>query len=264
MSLNRSVGASGVANQKKSREWDMKVFVGLALSFALATAAGAAESPTHPDLSGVWWTPKKVAAVHPVGGGAIPFTPAGAAQYAKNKPVLREIDSKLPQLHAMKRCLPQGPPRVWGSGLPFQIFQRPEEVTIAYEQDHIRRFVYMDEKVDADTVDPGYMGNPTGHWDGKTLVIDSVAFKPTYLDNTGLPHGEKFKLTERLRKIDAKTLEVLATIDDSEMYSKPWTVRYTFALHPEEVIKDFICGVGIVQTRYGTEGGLLKLQHHGS
>jgi hypothetical protein len=242
----------------------MKVFVGVVLSFALATVARAAEPQVQPDLSGVWWSQHKVAAVHPVDGAAIPFTAAGAAQYAKNKPVIRELDGKLPALHAMKRCLPEGAPRVWGSGLPFQIFQRPDQVVIAYEQDHIRRFVYMDEKLDLDAADPGYMGSSVGHWDGGALVIDSGAYKPTYLDNSGLPHGEQLKLTERLRKIDGKTLEILATIDDPEMYSKPWTVRYTFALHPEEQIQDYMCGVGIVQSRFGTQGEVLKLRHHGS
>ncbi|HTK36408.1 MAG TPA: hypothetical protein VL358_14145 [Caulobacteraceae bacterium] len=243
----------------------MKVFVGLGLSFALSAAAYAAEPGTHVDISGVWWSKQKVTAIRPVGGGAIPFTAAGAAEYAKNKPVVRAMLGKLPGLGNMKRCIPPPPPNIWGSGFPFQIFQEPDVVTIAYEFDHMRRFVYMNEKVNPETADPGYVGNSVGHWDGDTLVIDSSVFKPdTYLDDTGLPHTEKLKVTERVRKVDAKTLEVLATVDDPEMYSKPWTARYTFTLYPDERIQQYICGVDAIKSRFGTTGKMPTFKHLGS
>jgi hypothetical protein len=108
------------------------------------------------------------------------------------------------------------------------------------------------------------MGTSGGHWDGKTLVIDSVAFKPTFLDDTGLPHGDKLKVTERLRKTGPKTLEVLSTVEDPDMYAKPWTAKYTFTLYPNERIHDYMCGIDVVQSRFGTEGAIPKLKHHGS
>jgi hypothetical protein len=137
---------------------------------------------------------------------------------------------------------------------------------IAYEHDHMRRFVYLNEKLDVDAADPAYMGNSVGHWDGDTLVIESGAYKPrTFLDDTGLPHSENLKITERLRKLpDGKTLEVLATIDDPQMYAKPWTTRYTFALRPNERIQEYTCGIGVIESRFGTIGQMPKLQHHGS
>lgn len=239
----------------------MKVLAGVVLALALATGARAADTP--PDLSGVWWSKQKTPAAHPADGSAIPFTAEGAAEYAKNKPLIQQIDSALPSLHDMRRCLPNGTPRVWGAGLPFQILQRSDEVIIAYEKDHIRRFVYMGQQPDPNA-DPSYMGASGGHWDGSTLVIDSVAFKPTFLDDTGLPHGDNLKVTERLRKVGARTLEVRATIEDPQMYKAPWTARYTFTLYPNERIQDYMCGLGVVQSRYGTEGAIPKLKHHGS
>jgi hypothetical protein len=241
----------------------MKVFAGVVLVLAMAAGARAADTGTPPDLSGVWWSQHKTPAIHPVDGRAIPFTAKGAAEYAKNKPLIRQIDGALPSVGNMRRCLPNGAPRVWGSGFPFQIMQRPDEVAIAYERDHNRRFVYMNQKLDYDA-DPAYVGRSVGHWEGDTLVIDSGDFKPTFLDDTGLPHGEQLKLTERLRKIGGNTLEVLATIDDSEMYSKPWTARYTFALRPNEHIQNYMCAIGVVQSRFGTQGAIPKLKHHGS
>jgi hypothetical protein len=142
--------------------------------------------------------------------------------------------------------------------------QPRDEVVIAYEKDHIRRFVYLGEKPDPDA-DPSYMGSSVGRWDGDTPVIDSGAFKPTFLDDTGLPHGEKLKITERLHRIGGgKTLEVRATIDDPEMYSRPWTARYVYTLRPGERIRDYLCGIGVMQTRFGTQGAIPKLKHHGS
>jgi hypothetical protein len=238
----------------------MKVIVGVAVAFIFATAGSAAE----PDLTGVWWPQQKTPAIHPVDGGAIPFTVEGTAEYAKNKPLIKQIDGALPAVNDMRRCLPNGTPRVWGSGFPVQIMQPKDEVVIAYEKDHIRRFVYLGQTLDPDA-DPSYMGSSVGHWDGDTLVIDSGAFKPTFLDDTGLPHGERLKTTERLRKIGGgRTLEVQATIDDPEMYSRPWTVRYLYALRPGERIRDYLCGIGVVQTRFGTQGAIPRLKHHGS
>ena len=243
----------------------MKVLAGAMLILAVATGARAADTRTPPDLSGVWWSQHKVAAVHPVGRSAIPFTAEGAARYATNKSLIKEIDSRLPSLHDMRRCLPDGTPRVWGSGFPFQIMERSDEVVIAYERDHIRRFVLMNQTLDYDAADPSYMGSSVGHWDGDTLVIDSGAYKPTFLDDSGLPHGDNLKFTERLRKIGGgKTLEVLATIDDPQMYKTSWTARYTFTLRPKERIQDYLCGIGVVQSRFGMQGAIPKLKHHGS
>jgi hypothetical protein len=243
----------------------MKVVAGLGLSFALATAAYAAQPGTHADISGVWWSNQKVAAIRPVGGGAIPFTPAGAAQYAKNKPLAAAMNSKLPGLGNMKRCIPPPQPNIWGSGFPFQIFQEQDAVTIGYEFLHMRRFAYMNEKVNEETADLAYLGNSVARWDGDTLVIESSLFKPdTFLDETGLPHGDKLRVTERLRKIDAKTLEILATVDDPEMYSRPWTVRYAFTLYPQERIQQYMCGPGYIQSRFGLIGKLPVFKHLGS
>jgi hypothetical protein len=243
----------------------MKVLSGVVLMLALATGARANDSGPAPDLSGVWWSQKTSHAAHPIDGTAIPFTAEGAAQYAKNKPLIKQIDSAIPSLHDMRRCLPAGVPRIWDAGFPFQIMERPDEVVIAYERDHMRRFVYMNQKLDYAAADPAYMGSSVGHWDGDTLVIDSGAYKPTYLDDTGLPHGDNLKVTERLRKIaGGKALEVLATIDDPQMYSKPWTARYTFTLRPEMRLQDYMCGIGVVQSRFGMVGAVPKLKHHGS
>jgi hypothetical protein len=243
----------------------MKLFAGVVLMLGLATGARAADSGAAPDLSGVWWSQKTTPAAHPADGSAIPFTAEGAAQYAKNKPLIEQIDGALPTVHDMRRCLPESAPRIWGSGFPFQIMQRPDEVVIAYERDHIRRFVYIDQKLDYAAADPAYMGSSVGHWDGDTLVIDSGAYKPTFLDDTGLPHGDGLKITERLHRFNGgKALEVLATIDDPQMYSRPWTARYTFTLRPNERLQDYMCAIGVVQSRFGTAGAVMKLKHHGS
>ncbi len=142
--------------------------------------------------------------------------------------------------------------------------QRPDEVVIAYERDHIRRFVFMNQALDYDAADPSYMGSSVGHWDGGVLVIDSGAFKPTFLDDSGLPHGDSLKITERLRRTGGAALEVLVTVDDPQMYKKAWTARYAFTLRPNERIQDYICGIGVVQSRFGTQGAFPKLKHHGS
>jgi len=76
--------------------------------------------------------------------------------------------------------------------------------------------------------------------------------------------GEKLKVTERVRKLGAKTLEILATVDDPEMYSKPWTARYTFTLYPDERIQQYVCGLDAIKSRFGTTGKMPTFKHLGS
>ena len=237
----------------------------LALAGLAVTAAArsAAAAPETPDLSGVWWSTAKIVSLHPQDGSVVPFTTKGLAEYQKDKELIKTRESKLPVLGNMDRCLPSGVPRVYGTGFPFQIMQAPNMTIIAYEKDHMRRFVYLNQTGDLDP-DPAFMGNSVGHWEGDTFVVESNGYKAkTFLDDTGLPHGEQLKLTERYRKIgDGKTLEIVTTINDAEMYGKPWTIRETFDYRPDVHLQEYICAIGGVQTRFGTDGKLVMPQLH--
>ncbi len=125
-------------------------------------------------------------------------------------------------------CLPPGNPRMFYTPYPTQIYQLPDRILFVYEGGaHVWRVVYMDGRKlpNPDDVNPTYLGYSVAHWDGDTLVIESLGYNDrTWLDASGHPHGEKLKVTEKLTRTDFNNIKVEATIDDPDYYTKPWTV----------------------------------------
>ena len=125
-------------------------------------------------------------------------------------------------------CLPPGNPRMFYTPYPTQIYQMPDRILFVYEGGaHVWRVVYMDGRKlpNPDDVNPTYLGYSVAHWDGDTLVIESLGYNDrTWLDASGHPHGEKLKVTERLTRTDFNNIKIEATIDDPDYYTKPWTV----------------------------------------
>ncbi len=208
---------------------------------AVPCAAGAVEG----DVSGIWWTNSYSMQIRPQDGSAIPFTPAGADAFRKNAAGLANgtIEDA-----ARKYCVPDGVPRILATPYPFQIFQSPGFVTIVYEQNHVFRSVPLDRRVATDeelAAYPYYSGNSFGHWNGDTLVVVTKGFnEKTFVDASGVPHSEQLQVTERFRKINGgKVLEDLATIEDRVMFTRPWTARFIYELHPEvRLDTSFTCG----------------------
>ena len=86
------------------------------------------------------------------------------------------------------------------------------------------------------------MGDSIGHWDGDTLVVDTVGFNDkTWLDRVGHPHSENLHLVERFRRLDHDTLTDEITVEDAKAYTKPWTARRTFQLKPKWQLMEFVC-----------------------
>ena len=77
---------------------------------------------------------------------------------------------------------------------------------------------------DRDPVD-SWMGRSNGHWEGDVLVVEVTDMNPdTMLDRAGNFHSNKLKVTERFRLIDSTHIQYEATLEDSETYTKPWTI----------------------------------------
>jgi len=214
---------------------------GASLAVSAASAAGAGSG----DVSGIWWTNNYSSEIRPMGGGALPFTPAGSDAYRKNAAGLK--DGTVEDA-ARKFCVPDGIPRILATPYPFQIFQSPGFVTIVYEQNHVFRTIPLDRPVPKDeelVAYPYYSGNSFGHWEGDTLVVVTKGFnEKTFIDASGLPHSDQLHVTERIRTTNGgKTLEDIATVEDPVMFAKPWSARFVYDLHPEVRIDTaYICG----------------------
>ena len=140
-------------------------------------------------------------------------------------------------------CLPPGVPRMMYTPYPAQIYQMADRILFIYEGGaHVWRLIWMDGRQHPKDPNPTFLGDAIGHWEGDTLVVDTVGFNDrTWLDAAGHPHGEKLHVIEKYTRPDSNTLRVEATIDDPDFYTKPWTVVTTANWAPGQELLEYIC-----------------------
>jgi PKD repeat protein len=137
-------------------------------------------------------------------------------------------------------CLPRGVPDTIGEPYPIQIVQTPKQVVILYEAGDYFRVIPMDGRDHPKDLDPTWMGNSVGHWDGDALVVDVIGVN----DKVGVGeyrHTTAYHLVERFERTRYDTLKYSATIEDPNVFAAPWTEEGTFTLHPEWDIQEYIC-----------------------
>jgi hypothetical protein len=123
-----------------------------------------------------------------------------------------------------------------------QIIQTPKEVIELFEYDHIVRHIYIDGRKHPSGVKPSYNGHSIGHWEGDTLVVDTIDLNgKNWLDRVGHPESTQMHILERIHRVDDKTLQVDLKFDDAKSYTKPWTAQIRFLLHPDWDILEHIC-----------------------
>ena len=142
-------------------------------------------------------------------------------------------------------CLPMGFMQLHGHPQPRKIVQTPEIIVIMYEGNQGLRQIFLDGRklpeVNED-LQPWWYGYSVGHWEGDTLVVESVGFRDDgWLDVFGSPLTFQGKLIERWRRPDYGHLEIDVTVDDPKAYTKPFTVRVSHQLTVDQELIEFIC-----------------------
>jgi PKD repeat protein len=137
-------------------------------------------------------------------------------------------------------CLPRGVPDTIGEPYPIQIVQTPTQIVILYEAGGYFRVVPIDGRGHPKDLDPTWMGNSVGHWDGDTLVVDVTGVNDK-VSVGEYRHTTAYHLIERFQRTSFDTLKYSATIDDPNVFAQPWTEAGTFVLHPEWDLQEYIC-----------------------
>lgn len=139
-----------------------------------------------------------------------------------------------------EHCLPRGVPDVIGEPYPIQIVQNATEVVILYEAGEYYRVIPTDGRGHPKDLDPTWMGNSVGYWDGDTLVVDAIGFNDK-VSVGDYRHTTAYHVVERFQRTSYDTLKYSATIDDPNVFAAPWTEVGTFTLHPEWYLQEYIC-----------------------
>ena len=188
----------------------------------------------HPDLSGDGvWLPDHVADL--AVNGNVPFQGWARAKFQANQ--------TLPQNELDVRCLPPGVPRIMLMARPFEIVQTPTRILFLYEGGaHVFRQVWMDGRAHPKDPNPDWLGHSIGHWEGDTLMVDSIGFNDrTWLDDAGHPHTERLHVTEKFTRTGTSTMKYDVVIDDLGAYTKPWTSGSNLSFHPDQRLEEDIC-----------------------
>jgi len=180
-----------------------------------------------PDLSGVYNSAGR-------GTNAPPELKPGAEKY---KVVRGPTDAGV-----YADCMPTGVPLAFFVPYQWQIVQGRDKIAILYEYLHMFRVIPTDGSPHPADPDPTWMGDSIGRWDGDTLVVDTLAFN----DKTELPggyrHTEALHVVERFHRVDFDHLEWNATIEDPNVFAKPWTLSRTFPLRGDlEKVDEYVC-----------------------
>jgi hypothetical protein len=203
-----------------------------------------------PDFSGVWQGggaggltfaigAENAKAARPDAAGATAQAGRGGGARPEPPPYQDWIQPKLKELRDRRliddpsgRCLLVGVPRITSMPLPIKIIQAKDEVTFLYETFHAFRVIPTDGRKHPEDLDPSFMGDSVGHWEGDTLVVDVVGFN----DKTWL------HVVERYRRVDFDTITYNVQIEDPKVFTKSWTLTPSFlSLRPGERLREYEC-----------------------
>ena len=149
------------------------------------------------------------------------------------------------------RCITRGIvgsvlPVVYGNGN--RIIQTPNEVAISYEMVHDTRVIPLDGRPHLGQSIRQYMGDSRGHWEGRTLVIETTNFLGNRtgvgLNGGGTPTSDALKLTERYTRTGPNAIDYEVTIDDPKTYTAPWQVAFPITQEPGYQNFEYACHEG--------------------
>jgi hypothetical protein len=275
---------------------------------AVGLADSAAQSTTStPDFSGMW-AHQSIPGFEPLASGPTSLTNRsrregdvsdnGRLVGDYTNPILKPEAAEIVKKHGEMSLTGVGYPtprnQCWPGGVPFvlptnglQIFQQPDKITILYAVDHQVRHVRMNAEHPAN-INPRWYGDSVGHYEGDTLVIDTVGVRIgpfAMVDWYGTPHSPALHVVERYRLLDyeaakeglerdakenygprapqsaiepynmdpkyrGKYLQLLFTVEDEGVFTAPWSATVTYGRPLGEWLEN-VCADN--PRKYGTE-----------
>jgi len=137
-------------------------------------------------------------------------------------------------------CVPPGLPGIMTQPYPIEFLYQPNNVVMLTEAYMQFRHIWTDGRAHPDDPDLTFYGHSTGHWEGGTLVIDTVGLNPQNRIAPGVEHGEQLRIVERIHRVDADWLEIETTLTDPEVLAEPYTSTTSYR-HLDDEIREYIC-----------------------
>jgi len=244
----------------------------------LCLIPAAVYAQTRPDFSGVYYP------INPFGANAVPQPPAAGKQKGppprptRSAPLADGSQGRAPDAPSLTpeymakwevirksrmagsseydntaKCLPPGMPAMMSMAYGMEVMQNKDKITFFSELNDAMRRVYLDGRKPTQKIldDPTYAGYSTGHWEGDTLVVDTVALHPNSFIEGFSPHSDAMTVKERIRFLSPGLLEDRITVTDPKALTKPWdTVKtYRKATSGNDELREFACPEGLADAK---------------
>jgi len=184
--------------------------------------------------------------------GRVPVTKAAEAKRDFNN---AHATDSYEYMSVWDQCITRGIPAGMfpaGYNNAYQIFQMPGYVVILYEMIHETRVIPLDGRPHAPAGVRLWNGDPRGHWEGNTLVVDTTNYNNKGSIGTsaatqrikGIPQSESLHVVERFTRSGPDTISYEVTIDDPPMYTRPWKVAFPLTRNDNYKIYEYACHEG--------------------
>jgi hypothetical protein len=217
----------------------------------IAELVDASKPPAPRDFSGVWMNDfaldeqlkragrKRLDPASPAPARPVAEPPL-TAEYKEKYRAVQAARAKLSE--GAEPCVWPGMPRIMAYPYPFEILHTPGRITLIFEAESQVRRIFLDrrEHLPFDDLDPSYNGDSIGHWEGDTLVVDTIGFFDHTLLGGDLPHSGDMRIVERFRYLDSDTMEVRMTITDPAAFTRPIEQLFIFSKRPWR-IREYSC-----------------------
>ena len=217
----------------------------------LDTLEGKQQSTSHDTETGNYngfWLPNRdidnrtSLIIDPSDGRIPPETPAALARRAAQAEQRRLHPADGPENRGLsERCITFGVPRFQAAySSVYQVVQSPSHVVFRMETIHDARVIPIDGRPHVSDSIRQWLGDPRGHWEGNTLVVETQGFTPkiNVLNASG-----NLRLVERFTRVAADTLQYDATLSDPATWTRPWTARILFK-RTDEPLLEYACHEG--------------------
>ena len=191
--------------------------------------------------------------------GRAPLKPGNpGARWTPRRRLSREADARHePIAGDAVACLPEGFPAMMNAIFPIEFLQTPGQVTVIEEAFNEVRRIYLDEKQgEIGDVEPVWNGHSVGHWEGKTLVVDTIGVKDQAKFRS-IPHSDQMRVTERMKLLSPDFLQDEVTIVDPVVQTAPWTFTWVYKRNPGYKIQEYVCEA---PREYKDENGATRLR----
>lgn len=149
----------------------------------------------------------------------------------------------LPPANNYSACIGDGMPAMMMAMFPMEVLETPGQITIIQEAYNQVRRIYLDaELVPAEDAEPRFAGHSVGHWEGDTLVVETVGVKD-YVEFRNVPHSPTMRIIERISLLeeDENYMTDEVSVIDPEYLTEAWTWTWAYKRWPEYEIQEYVC-----------------------